>query len=42
MPANGEKQPEWLMICKCGATVKSAGSAAAIAPLFSREGIQFA
>lgn len=23
MPANGEKQPRWLMVCKCGARVKA-------------------
>jgi hypothetical protein len=22
MPAKSEKQPRWLMVCKCGATVK--------------------
>src|SRR5258708_4392552 len=26
MPAVAEKQPRWLMICKCGATVKAAGT----------------
>lgn len=30
MPASREKQPGWLMIGKCGATVKGAGSGAAI------------
>src|SRR5450756_1471836 len=25
MPTNGEKQPRWLMRCKCGATVKAGG-----------------
>jgi hypothetical protein len=23
MPTNREKRPRWLMICKCGATVKA-------------------
>src|SRR5882762_3717297 len=27
MPAVAEKQPRWLMICKCGATVKPAAIA---------------
>src|ERR1022692_4749547 len=27
MPTNGEKQPRWLMGCKCGARVKASGDA---------------
>jgi hypothetical protein len=27
MPLIGEKQSQWLMICKCGAKVKAAGTA---------------
>ena len=30
MPTNGEKRPRWLMICKCGATVKASRSTAEI------------
>src|SRR4051794_39478839 len=26
MPTNREKRPRWLMICKCGATVKASAS----------------
>src|SRR4051812_33829128 len=28
MPPNGEKRPRWLMVCKCGATVKASASTA--------------
>ena len=31
MPTNGEKQPRWLMGCKCGARVKASGDAARVA-----------
>src|SRR5437879_3058581 len=30
MPTNREKRPRWLMICKCGATVKASARAAEI------------
>jgi hypothetical protein len=30
MPANIEKQPRWLMSCKCGATVKAGECAVGI------------
>lgn len=30
MPTNREKRPRWLMICKCGATVKASTQAAEI------------
>jgi hypothetical protein len=26
MPANGQKQPRWLMGCKCGAMVKASAN----------------
>ena len=33
MPTNREKRPRWLMVCKCGATVKASADAAQIAGL---------
>src|ERR1700688_1706640 len=32
MPTNGEKQPQWLMICKCGATGKASANKTGITP----------
>jgi hypothetical protein len=36
MPTNGEKQPRWLMICKCGARVKASGRRGRDHPLYGR------
>src|SRR5882672_10720661 len=33
MPTNREKRPRWLMICKCGATVKASAGRAEMTPL---------